>query len=201
MNWSKSPRNGYITLFIKIINNLCGVLPVILSLGFFTIPTTGAAQTKLTGTIEGRISNSANGSYLSKAKVAVEGTGLAAYTNDFGEYSLRDVPVGSTQLRATFTGQAPEILTVNVEAGKTTTQDVVFGGSSVRLNPFVVESERFKTAQQLAIQEERTSVNIKNVVSADAFGDIPEGNIGEFIKFLPGIIFRSSCWCYWWIGN
>ena len=128
-------------------------LALVLSVGLLTLPFCVNAETKLTGTIEGRISNSANGSYLSKAKVVVEGTGLSAYTNDFGEYTLRDVPAGSAQLRAIFTGQAPEILTVNVAAGKITTQDVVFGGASVRLNPFVVESERFKTAQQLAIRK------------------------------------------------
>jgi hypothetical protein len=187
MNCLKSPRNGYKALFIKILNEHASSLLLMLTLGMLMLPLSAVAQTKQTGTIVGRISNSTNGSYLSKAKVAVEEAGLATYTNDFGEYTLRDVPAGAVQVRATFTGQASQVLTVNVESGKTTTQDVVFGDASVRLNPFVVESERFKTAQQLAIQEERTSVNIKNVVSADAFGDIPEGNIGEFIKFLPGV--------------
>jgi iron complex outermembrane recepter protein len=187
MNCLKSPRNGYKALFIKILNEHASSLLLMLTLGMLMLPLSAVAQTKQTGTIVGRISNSTNGSYLSKAKVAVEEAGLATYTNDFGEYTLRDVPAGAVQVRATFTGQASQVLTVNVEIGKTTTQDVVFGDASVRLNPFVVESERFKTAQQLAIQEERTSVNIKNVVSADAFGDIPEGNIGEFIKFLPGV--------------
>src|SRR5690606_15796684 len=35
--------------------------------------------------------------------------------------------------------------------------------------------------------EQRFSPNIKNVIETDAFGDIAEGNVGEFLKFLPGV--------------
>lgn len=30
-------------------------------------------------------------------------------------------------------------------------------------------------------------MNVKNVMSADNFGDMSEGNVGEFLKYLPGI--------------
>jgi primosomal protein N' len=46
----------------------------------------------------------------------------------------------------------------------------------------VVASERYKNAAEIAINEERYSPTIKNVVAADAFGDISDGNIGEFVR-------------------
>ena len=55
------------------------------------------------------------------------------------------------------------------------------------LDAYRVESSRYENAMQLAINQERSSVNIKNVISADAFGEIPSGNVGEFVKFMPGI--------------
>jgi iron complex outermembrane receptor protein len=156
--------------------------------------TTAHAQSAAVGTVQGRVLNAANGTYLDKAVVSVEGTNLQTLTNGFGEFVLKDVPAGSVKIRVTYTGQPAQTATVTVPAGASVLQDVALGGttglgaeSTVLLNPFVVETERYKNAQQLAINEERRSVNIKNVVAADQFGDIPEGNIGEFIKFLPGV--------------
>jgi len=37
------------------------------------------------------------------------------------------------------------------------------------------------------VGEQRFAPNIKNVVSADAHGDVAEGNVAEFMKYLPGV--------------
>src|SRR6185369_16222068 len=50
---------------------------------------------------------------------------------------------------------------------------------------FVVETER--EGQAKAISEQRNSMNVKQVMSADNFGDMSEQNIGEFLKYMPGI--------------
>jgi len=173
-------------------NHLSGFLTKVLA--FAVLGASAAAQGITGGTIEGRVLNATNGNYLDKALVVVEGTSLQALTNGFGDYQIQNVPAGTVTLRVTYTGQPQQTVTAVVRPGETTNQDVRLGDAAgakpdapVVLNPFVVESERFKNAQQIAINEERRSVNIKNVVAADAFGDIPEGNIGEFIKFLPGV--------------
>ncbi len=158
--------------------------------------TVAHAQTPATGTVQGRVLNATNGSYLDKAVVTVEGTTLRTLTNDFGEYQLREVPPGAVKIKATFTGQEAQLASVEVKAGQTAIHDFQLGSSAsaatapdgtVMLNPFVVETERYKNATDIAINEERHSVNIKNVVAADQFGDIPSGNVGEFIKYLPGV--------------
>ncbi|MDO8543233.1 MAG: TonB-dependent receptor, partial [Opitutaceae bacterium] len=43
-----------------------------------------------------------------------------------------------------------------------------------------------------ATNEQRFAANIKNVVATDAFGDVTEGNVAEFMKFLPGISVEYS---------
>jgi iron complex outermembrane receptor protein len=150
-----------------------------------------AAQQSASGTITGRVLNAENGKYLPRAQVSVEGTNLETLTDDYGFYEIRNVPVGPVKLVTKFTGQAPKTSTVTVNNGQTVTQDVSLGSNNsdgaMMLDPFKVESERFRTAQEIAINEERYSVNIKNVVSADQFGHIPSGNVGEFIKYLPGV--------------
>lgn len=151
-----------------------------------------------TGNIQGRVLNASNGSYLNNATVTVEGTSLQTLTDDFGEYRLSNVPAGSAKLVVSYLGQPTQTATVVVGAGLTATRDIELGtapistaaaaaNGPVRLDVFKVEAERFKNASDIAINEERHSVTIKNVVAADAFGDIPSGNVGEFIKYLPGV--------------
>jgi iron complex outermembrane receptor protein len=148
------------------------------------------AQGSGTGTITGRVLNADNGKYLPRAQVAVEGTGLQALTDDYGYYEIRNVPAGPVKLTTKYTGKEAKTSDLTVNSGQTSVQDVSIGGGTdgaMVLDPFKVEAERFRTAQEIAINEERFSTNIKNVVSADQFGHIPSGNVGEFIKYLPGV--------------
>jgi hypothetical protein len=58
---------------------------------------------------------------------------------------------------------------------------------TVKLDPFVISSSKLTDGEALATNEQRFAANIKNVVATDAFGDVTEGNIVEFLKFLPGV--------------
>src|SRR5690606_28036911 len=54
----------------------------------------------------------------------------------------------------------------------------------VALEAFTVQ-ERELTEQAIALQERRNAPNIKNVIAIDS--DTGEGNIGEFLRYVPGI--------------
>lgn len=174
---------------------------VVCSVATLTFAVFASAQATDTGTgsITGRVLNISNGQYLSKAVVRVEGTDLSTLTNDFGEYTLRNVPAGERVVVASFTGIPAQSVTATVPSGAAVTANISLGAAAATksfepqqeptftLDPYKVEAQRYQTAQQIAINEERYSVNIKNVVSADAFGDIAQGNVGEFVKYLPGV--------------
>ena len=55
------------------------------------------------------------------------------------------------------------------------------------LETYTVASNRNTDVASIAVNEQRFSPNIKTVIETNAFGDIAEGNIGEFLKFLPGV--------------
>ncbi len=154
------------------------------------------AQTS--GTIEGRVLNATNGEYLNNARVTVEGTALAAFTNSSGDYRLYGVPAGSARLHVFYTGLAPQEVTINVTSGRTATHDFNLGAANagpsappgnetVVLDQMVVSSQRDIDQKSIAINEQRFAPNLKTVVSSDQFGDVTEGNVGEFLKYLPGV--------------
>src|SRR4030095_5332313 len=60
-------------------------------------------------------------------------------------------------------------------------------GATVKLDAFVVESTRDMTSASIAINEQRFARTIKSVMSTDVFGDIANGNVADFAKFLPGV--------------
>ncbi|MDO8543238.1 MAG: TonB-dependent receptor [Opitutaceae bacterium] len=146
-----------------------------------------------TGSLTGRVENSATGQYLHNARVAVKGSDLVTFTDESGTYRFANAPAGNVTLEVFYTGMAAQTITVSVPTGGIATQNVDLGGSAaeasgtvVRLGKFVVAAQEMD-AETIATNEQRFSPNIKNVVAAGAFGDIAEGNVGEFMKFLPGV--------------
>jgi iron complex outermembrane receptor protein len=152
------------------------------------------AQSSATGTIEGRVLNVGNGRYLANARVTVEGTNLEAITNDFGEYTLTNVPTGEVKVVTTYTGLDTDVRTMTVNAGETARHNVDLTSKErygdekvVQLDTFVVQSQREYEGDALATNEQRYAPNIKVVMSSDSFGSVNEGNPGEFLKYLPGV--------------
>jgi iron complex outermembrane receptor protein len=153
------------------------------------------ASTTAPGTIQGRVQNAVTGQYLHSARVSLKGTALVDLTDESGAFRLVDVPAGSAVLEVFYTGLDPVQVPVQVAPAGVVVQDVGltnvarFGRAqdAVKLDAFVVSTARDTNAESIAINEQRFAPNLKNVVSTDAFGDVTDGNVGEFLKFLPGI--------------
>ena len=173
----------------------------------FTLSAT--AQTPATGSVTGRVLNSTDGKYIDSARVTVEGTKIEAVTDLSGTYHLEGVPAGEAKVDVVYGGLAPQTQTVTVAAGQEATQDFSLAGIGaaagaagsdvMKLDTFVVASEKEFNAQAIATNEQRFAPNIKNVVAADAFGHITEGNLGEFLKFLPGVTIEYNSMDARWI--
>ncbi len=132
---------------------------------------------------------------MRNAEIRVQGTEQVAYSEDGGVYQLSNVPVGPATLQVTFSGYQLTTATVVVSAGTAATRDFEIVSAQARrsvgkdeplkLQAFVVSHEREGNAK--AIMEQRRNMNISTSVAADTFGDVTEGNVGEFLKFLPGV--------------
>jgi iron complex outermembrane receptor protein len=153
-------------------------------------------------TVEGRVKNAESGNYLNNARVVVEGTTIETLTNSEGEYRITQAPAGAVRLRVTYAGMETQTGTVTATAGGAASKDfdLLFesgqstigrGGDAVKLESFVVESTALNAAAA-AVNEQKMSPNIKNVIVLDEIGDLGDGNIGEYLKYTPGLSIVSG---------
>ncbi|HRE79828.1 MAG TPA: TonB-dependent receptor [Opitutaceae bacterium] len=154
------------------------------------------AQTS-TGNVMGRVFNPATREYMGNAQVRISGTNLETTTSRDGTFSIPNVPAGEVTMTVFFAGYDLATDTFTVTAGQTAMRDISLissvaprtatgqSGDTVQLQEFVVASEREGNAK--AIMDQRKNMNITTSVATDVFGDAADGNVGEFLKFLPGI--------------
>jgi len=156
-------------------------------------PSAAFSQGAATGTVEGRVADAAAGTYLGNAHVTLGG-GLETFTDAFGYFRFPAVPAGEANVRVFYTGFPSQERAVHIVAGQLATQNFSLAVSGkgdpdapVKLDSFVVAAGRDMSAAAAAVNEQRFTQNIKTVLSTDTFGDIADGNVGEFVKFLPGV--------------
>ncbi len=169
------------------------------------LPAATAQTPTGTAALSGRVQNEITGQYLNNARVVVKGTAVTVFTDDTGTFRLTGLPAGPVTIEAFYSGLDPVQATVELRAGETAQRDINlnnrdrYGAAAtsaaagpVKLDAFVASASKVTEGESLATNEQRFAKNIKNVVATDAFGDVTEGNVAEFMKFMPGVTIEYS---------
>lgn len=153
------------------------------------------AQSATTGVIRGRVLIPTTGEFVKNAEVRVRSVNAVVYTEEAGVYRLPNIPAGEVTVEVSYPGYNPASAAVTVAAGVAATADFELtaegatttnaAGDVVQLSTFVVNAE--KEGNSAALAQQKASMTIGSVVSTDAFGEVRESNIGEFLKYVPGI--------------
>ena len=139
-----------------------------------------------TGSITGVVTDKASSGFLVGADVRVAGTQLATATARDGTFTVANVPAGPQTLEVSYVGRKTKTVPVNVRPGASTTATVDLGDSDVlMLDAVTVESVR--EGQSRAINQQRTSNTVMNVISSDAIGNLPDNTVGDALSRLPGV--------------
>ncbi len=126
------------------------------------------------GTVAGQVTDAGNQQPLANVQVVLAGTGQGALTNQQGEFSITDVPVGEVQVQATLIGYSTARETVTVQEGETITVDLQIRQSALQLDEVVV------TGAGVA-QERRRLGNTIGTISMDGLAEAPVTNLSQIL--------------------
>ena len=165
----------------------------------FAFTLVAAAQTAPTGAIEGRVFNAATGRALENARVTIEGTAREATTDESGSYRISGVPSGPARVSVAYVGMRTANVGLEVLPGAAVQREfeLFFAGAgtgagqtgreTVRLDAFSVVADSEMSAQAIAQNERKSAANIRQIVAFEEFGDRGAENVGDLMRFLPGV--------------
>lgn len=139
------------------------------------------------GIVRGRVLNTVTGEYIRNAQVRVEGTTLSVFTDDGGNYRIVGVPSGEVELVARYSGLEEGRARVRVSPDQGVTQDFALRGSMEGDDPYELTVTTARGGIASALAEQRAALNAKSVVPADNYGALTMGDVGEFMKSMPGL--------------
>lgn len=150
------------------------------------VSSAGPALAQGTGVVSGRVTDAATGAPLAGADVTLDGTAFTTAADRTGGFRLVGVPAGEYSLLVLYLGHAEQRAAVTVTAGQTLTVDIQLASASFS-ELVQVTGEPIGEGQARALNQQRTALNITNVVAADQIGSFPDPNAAEAASRIPGV--------------
>jgi len=136
------------------------------------------------GAISGRVVDS-GGALLQGARVELQPGGAAAVTSQQGEFTISNLATGDYTLMVSYVGFAPFSTMVTVTAGQVARVDASLKVAS-KNEEIMVYAERVHGEAE-AINRQRESDNILQVLPVEVITSLPNTNIADALGRLPSV--------------
>ena len=134
--------------------------------------------------LRGQVTDAVTGRALGSAEVRLVELGRTALTSSGGEFRFGDVPAGEYTLRITYIGYAPAEGRVVIGDSGTQVEDVTLAAIGTT-EEIVVTG--YRAALASALQDKRMSAVIKESLTADDAGKLPDQNVAEALRRITGV--------------
>ncbi|MGH2664649.1 TonB-dependent receptor [Flavobacterium sp.] len=125
---------------------------------------------------------------LPGASITINGTIKTAVTDWDGKFLVTDVPVGELTLKITYLGY------VGIERQISIKENQQFNIGTItlipehkELNEVVVVAQNLRNSESRALNMQKNSVSIMNVIAADGIGKLPDRNAAETVQRIQGV--------------
>lgn len=112
-------------------------------------------------------------------------------TNQQGVIVFSSVPIGIYTLSISYLGYNDVSRSISISEENNQFTEQVIAGKYVTNEEVIVMGDMLK-GQAKALNQQKNSANITNIVSADQIGRFPDANIGDAIKRIPGITMQND---------
>ncbi len=135
--------------------------------------------------VEGYVKDAKTGEGLFGANIMIVGTSMGAATDMNGRFVILNVKPGSYTLRATYIGYKTQNIKATIKENESLKQNFQLEPVGVEGKAVVVTAQA--SGQTQAINQQLSSDQILDVVSAAKIQELPDANAAESVGRLPGI--------------
>lgn len=146
-----------------------------------------SAASASAGDLAGRVTEASSGRALPNATVRVPQLGRSVQANRSGEYRLDNVPAGTYAVEVDYVGLPGAKGSVTVPESGPVEQDFSLGTTPEALGVEEIMVTGYRLAQITALQDKKSSQTIKESITADDAGKLPDQNAGETLARVVGV--------------
>ncbi len=135
--------------------------------------------------ISGKVYDKQTGDSLSGATVQIAGTTKGTSTSTNGGFRIENIQAKQVKLIVSFVSYQTDTITVNFDKKTNISIKIGLNPAATSLNQVIVTGQT--KGQVKALLQQKTALNIKNVVSEDQITKFPDMNAAEVMQRIPGI--------------
>ncbi len=140
--------------------------------------------------ITGKVTDNTTGESLIGTNVSIEGTSYGTASDLNGDYVLPNIPAGTYNIKIGYIGYKGVVQSVELKSGETLELNITLEPESFMGEEVVVTA--MARGQMAAMNQERASSSITNIVASDRIREVPDVNAAESIGRLPGVSLKRS---------
>ncbi|GAC1310590.1 MAG: TonB-dependent receptor [Steroidobacteraceae bacterium] len=166
----------------------CAILAALSAQGYATIASAAAE-----GELAGHVVRARDSQPVADARVQITETGAKTVTNARGAYAFEDLVPGVYTVVVTPPTGSPTQHTVNVAAGKDTTEDFALTGEAREmsaLESITVLAQR--TPESIARKAQQEAPNLIDIATYEQIRKLPDISTAEAVRRIPGISLETD---------
>lgn len=131
---------------------------------------------------------------LPGVSIIVKGRKGGTSTNILGEFNIPNLPTGNQTLVVSSIGYQTQEVNFNISEGKGIKLSPIILVSNQRtLNQVtIMASGSNRASEARALNMQKSSPRIVNVIAADGIGKLPDRNAGEAVQRIPGVVLERD---------
>ena len=170
-------------------------LSLLIMIMFLTIHSNVSAQNS--GSIYGKIVDSATGEDLIGANILLEGTTIGAASDIEGNFIISNIPSGSYSLIASMIGYSKLTVTnLQVNSGENNKIDLALVPEAVETEEVVITAEALKNTEASVLKIQKNSANIVDGVSSELISKNNSSDGTDILKRMTGITISEGKYAY-----
>ncbi|TPE44969.1 TonB-dependent receptor [Pontibacter mangrovi] len=146
-----------------------------------------------TGSIQGVVKDAKNGEELIGAIIKLQGTGLGAPSDAFGNYRIDNVKEGTYTVEVNSLSYTPKtIANITVTAGKTATVDVAMEQSTAQLAEVTITAKGNRETEQILFLDQKKAVIATQAIGAQELTRKGVSNAEGAVAKISGVSKRDG---------